>query len=169
MRLAVCWSLVLVIGGPAACAHKGVDRLTPAHREIILGAVLASLDRSLPSNAPICLAVARDNDWADADTTASWTRSARRRVIPRTQCPPTYQTMVQVVDSAGRPILSERPPGYIDPYYVTLWGPVRLARDLYVVRYRHSQGAGGVLGLCEIHTSSTPVRATCTVTSHFVS
>ena len=169
MRVAAGWPLVLSMTEVIGCRHQRVSELTPAQHDAILGAVLSSLDRSLITNAPICLAIARESAWVDADTTASWTRSSRRRVTTRTQCPPTYETMVLVVDSAGQPIPSQRPPGYVDPYYVTVWGPARLARDLYVVRYQQSQGTGGVFGLCEVIESPSGVRAACSITAHFVS
>ena len=169
MPVAVRYLLVVALIEAPACGHPSADGLAPAHQETILGAVLSSLDRSVIPNVPFCVSIAHDGERSEVDTTASWTRSTRRRVTSRSQCPPTYETMVLVVDSVGRPVPSQRPPGYVDPYYVTLWGPARLARGLYVVRYEQRQGTAGVLGLCEISTSSNSTHATCTVTSHFVS
>ena len=169
MRVIPGYLLGLALIAITACAHRSSDLVSPERRDMILGAVLSSLDRSVMTNVPFCLSIAHDTDWRDVDTTASWTQSPRRRVTSRSQCPPTYETMVLVVDSAGRSVPTQRPPGYIDPYHVTFWGPARLGSTVYVVRYQQSQGTSGVMGLCEVTTSSTPAHATCVVTSHFVS
>jgi hypothetical protein len=47
-------------------------------------------------------------------------RTPMHAVVGPLQCPRTYDLMYVMVDSTGRNITPERPPGYIDPYDVVV-------------------------------------------------
>lgn len=59
--------------------------------------------------------------------------------------------MVQAVDPLGRPTGPQRPPGYIDPYELTVAQPVLVASDRAAVRIQAWQGTRSWLIYCEIY------------------
>ncbi len=83
-------------------------------------------------------------------------------LVPWEQCPPTYASMVRVVDSLGHSLQPERPQGYIDPYRLRIWRPVRVTAQMLAVRIDASQGTHGWLLYCEV-LRAEPRRADCGV------
>jgi hypothetical protein len=88
-------------------------------------------------------------------------------LIPATACPPTYTSMILQVDSLGRPT-SPRPPGYIDPYYLRIWQPVRVTTWLLAVRVEATQGTRGWLFYCEVPIANTS-QTSCNLASSWIS
>lgn len=42
-------------------------------------------------------------------------------ILPRKGCPRSYSSWIGVLDSLGRTLESQRPPGYRDPWHLSLW------------------------------------------------
>ena len=88
-------------------------------------------------------------------------------LVPAAACPPTYTTMIAQVDSLGRPS-RPRPPGYIDPYYLRIWQPVRVTTWLLAVRVEATQGTRGWLFYCEVPIAN-PNQTLCNLASTWIS
>lgn len=86
------------------------------------------------SRVTVCLTINRgtQEDAADAKTLAALTTTGRRAVIPR-DCPYTYVRMVY--DPKRRP-----PPGYIDPYIMTVNRVAAWNADVLVIQIDVEQG-----------------------------
>ena len=56
-------------------------------------------------------------------------RTSTHPVVGPLQCPQTYDLMYVMVDSAGRNITPQRPPGYIDPHDVVVYTYQLLGSD----------------------------------------
>ena len=67
--------------------------------------------------------------------------------------------MVRVVDSLGHPVGAKPPPGYIDPYHLTIAGPVLVTPELAAVRVQASQGTRFWLIYCDVYLPDH--QATC--------
>jgi hypothetical protein len=88
-------------------------------------------------------------------------------LVPAAACPPTYTTMIAQVDSLGRPT-RPRPAGYIDPYYLRIWEPVRVTTWLLAVRVEATQGTRGWLFYCEVPIAN-PSQTSCNLASTWIS
>jgi hypothetical protein len=88
-------------------------------------------------------------------------------LVPVVACPPTYGSMIAEVDSSGRP-LRPRPSGYIDPYILTIWRPIRVTDRLMAVRIKATQGTAGWLMYCEVSIAD-PTQASCETVSTWIS
>jgi hypothetical protein len=157
--------------GASACAAAGssMPKPTPAQIEIIWGAVLARVSPGLVGDVPICLSLADGERRGDPDTTAVWLRGLGRRVTTPSQCPRTYTSMMLVVDTLGRPVDPPRPPGYLDPYYINLWRPVRIDARILLVRYEQRQGTRGKRVYCEVVEARPGPHVNCVTIGSWIS
>ena len=133
----------------------------------IVRSVLAGLMAELMPPAAVCLAY---HGWQGPQSTDMSTEDVRTlgdRVVPESQCPPTYATMVVVVDSAGRPVAARRPAGYVDPHHVAIWKPLAVEPGRWLVRAEVAQGMGGARLYCEVQVDR-PEDAKCAVFSAWV-
>ena len=159
--------------GCAQATHRdrfgaGDEPLTAQER--ILTAVIEATHK-IPSPlilpAPFCIS------FADTvhDGSVPGPELSRLRVsvhlVPAAACPPTYTTMIAQVDSLGRPT-RPRPPGYIDPYYLRIWQPVRVTTWLLAVRVEATQGTRGWLFYCEVPIAN-PSQTLCNLASTLIS
>jgi hypothetical protein len=104
-------------------------------------AVIASLPSEPTTTVCVTLSGPPPASWYTPSTALrdAVARGSRRIVGPN-ECPPTYQTMFVMVDSAGRPQRRERPPGYVDPYDLIVREPVVVGADSTVVMIDVQQG-----------------------------
>jgi hypothetical protein len=86
--------------------------------------MLKELIAALPSDtAPACLTIrgpAPAYLYSPDARLLEELRTPRRRIVPPRACPQTYDLMYVLVDSTGRNITPERPPGYVDPHEVVV-------------------------------------------------
>ena len=90
------------------------------------------------------------------------------QLVPAGECPPTYASMIRVVDSLGRPVGPPRPQGYVDPYHLRIWRPVRVTDTMLVVRIEATQGTPGWSLYCEVRMDN-PSHASCGTARQWVS
>ena len=134
---------------------------TASQVEVMWRAVLANASSGLVGKVPICLSLVDGERRHDPDTTAVWLQAFGRRVTTPSQCPHTYQSMVLVVDTLGRPVDPPRPPGYVDPYYIDLWRPLRIDAGVFLVRYEQRQGTRGERVYCEVREVRPAPHVNC--------
>jgi hypothetical protein len=161
--------LLTSCGARAASQYVAKPRpLPPALKDAIVGSALQGIEWHLNLPTPYCLSFqARD---ARIEPDAAWLAglALKHQVLPDRACPPTYSSMIRVVDSLGRDVGQNRPAGYIDPYHVAVTPPVAITEERAVVRVEATQGTRGWLLYCEVLIAS-PHTATCGPTSHWVS
>jgi hypothetical protein len=142
--------------------------LPPALEDAVLRSALQGLEWHLNLPTPYCLSFQPSGARTEPD--AAWLARLhlKHQVLPDRDCPPTYSSMIRVVDSLGRDVGQTRPAGYIDPYHITITPPVAITEDRAVVRLEAEQGTRGWLLYCEV-LMAAPHPATCGPTSHWVS
>jgi hypothetical protein len=136
--------------------------LMPETAREVHAAALRSARFYLNLPAPFCIALERGDQRHDPDDRLLSAVSLDTPAVPMSRCPPTYGSMVRFVDSAGRPIGPQRPPGYLDPYRLALSPVVPIVRNLVAVRIDASQGTQLWLIYCEA-VPAAPVHASCGV------
>lgn len=141
--------------GLIACASSGSAKRNSvparpvlamdADRRALTGAVISAIIASFSTDtAAVCLTLSGPPPvyWYSPDASLlSAIRGGARRVVAPSDCPPTYDRMIVVVDSAGRVLDPVRPPSYIDPYDVVVREPVVVDADSAMVVTDVHQGA----------------------------
>jgi hypothetical protein len=125
--------------------------------------VLKSVRFFLNLPTPFCVVLERASDRRDPEPELLRALDGHPAAVPMSRCPPTYGSWVITVDSAGRPLGPERPPGYIDPYLLGVSAAVPIVRDLVAVRIDASQGTRFWILYCEA-VPKPPIQASCGVT-----
>ena len=92
-----------------------------------------------------------------------------RRFVALGDCPPTYASMIQYVDSLGRPRGPTRPASYVDPYSIGLVLPVRWSGGTAYVDVRVGQGTGGHEFACVVRGRGRERIAACRLTRSWLS
>jgi hypothetical protein len=159
-----------VLGSACAPARTANDSLSPGgtlspklERDVQVAALRsARFFLNLPT--PFCIVIERGSARRDPDPELLRALAPESSALPMRHCPRTYGTWVVTVDSAGRPVEQERPPGYIDPYLLGVSPAVPIVRDLVAVRIDASQGTQIWILYCEA-VPKRPVYASCGVTS----
>ena len=154
----------------SACAptRAGTGSLSPAPtlspdvERAVHVAALKSARFFLNLPTPFCVVLERASERRDPEPELLRALHWQPPAVPMSQCPPTYGSWVITVDSAGRPVGPERPPGYIDPYLVGVSAAVPIVRDLVAVRIDASQGTRLWILYCEA-VPRPPVHASCGV------
>jgi hypothetical protein len=161
--------LVASCSGARRSEYVGLPTpLPPALEEAVLGSALQGLEWHLNLPAPYCLIFEGPNKRVEPDSQWLARLNLRHQVLPRRACPPTYSSMIRLVDSLGRDVGATRPAGYIDPYHIEITPPVAITRDRAVVRFQANHGTRGWLFYCEV-VIAAPHTATCGPTSQWVS
>jgi hypothetical protein len=142
---------VLGISGCASRSIGAVTALTPIQEREMIAAALAGLPWRLRLTAPYCVVIERDGKWSEPDSAWLASLDTARALLPRRACPRTYASMVRLVDSLGNPIGPQRPPGYVDPYQLTVTAPVRVDPERAAVRVLAWQGTQFWLIYCEVY------------------
>lgn len=148
---------------------RGVEPLTLEER-VIAAAIAAAGEIPAPLRLPVPYCVSfRDTITEDEIRAPDLARlPVSRQLVVRSECPPTYASMIRVVDSLGRSLGPERPAGYVDPYHLTIWRPVRVTHRLLLVRIEATQGTRGWLLYCEISVPDLE-HASCGTASEWIS
>lgn len=142
--------------GSAPSSTLSPQSLPSALQRRVLGAALEGLAWPLSMPVPYCVSIDRDGKVTEPDSTYLASLGAKRTLLPHQACPPTYGSMVRVVDSLGRSVGPQRPSGYIDPYQLTVAGPVLVTSDRAVVRIQAWQGTRFWLFYCEVYLPGEP-------------
>ena len=137
--------------------------LSPEVERAVHVAALKSAQFFLNLPTPFCIVLERGSARRDPEPELLRALAMQPPAVPMNQCPPTYGSWVITVDSAGRPLGPERPPGYIDPYLLGVSPAVPIVRDLVTVRIDASQGTRFWILYCEA-VPKAPVHASCGVT-----
>jgi hypothetical protein len=114
--------------------------LSPEVERVVHVAALKSARFFLNLPTPFCIVLERGSTRRNPEPELLRALAMQPPAVPMSQCPPTYGTWVVTVDSAGRPLEPERPPGYIDPYILGVSPAVPIVRDLVSVRIDAWQG-----------------------------
>lgn len=124
-------------------APRPVLKLSVAEQEA-LGAMLHEVLAQLPDSSTLACIVLRGGPprfWYAPDSMLLGTlRSASRSVLTASDCPPTYDVMYVLRDSAGNVATPRRPPGYVDPYVMQVQEHGVIASDSASAIVRVSQG-----------------------------
>jgi len=167
---------LLLAASVLGCAHvpnrerfgEGLEPLTTEER--VLVATIEATHRApapLTQPAPYCVSFADSAHAGPAPGPELSRLQVSVYLIPVQSCPPTYTSMIALIDSLGRP-LRPRPPGYIDPYYLRIWRAVPIAGRLVSVRVDATQGTRGWLLDCEVPLAE-PSQATCKTLREWIS
>ena len=125
--------------------------------EVAMAAAIQSMIGQMPQvqagRAALCLADYRPRGTREVapalyQRVANELRGSRVRLALLGECPRTYQTMVTMVDSLGRPI-DDRPAGAVDPVYLILERPVVTSSGAVLVRVHRSQGTQTDFFVCD--------------------
>jgi len=90
----------------------------------------------------------------------------RHQPVSSEACPRTYASMMLHTDSLGHPILA--PPGYVDPYTLTVGRPQFESDSHGWVHVRELQGTAGRAYLCNTQYVRGRAWAYCTTLSQWV-
>src|SRR3954463_7248222 len=155
-------------GARSASQYVAKPRPLPAAlNDAIVGSALQGIEWHLNLPAPYCLSFqAAGGGRTEPDNPQLAGLALKHQVLPDRACPPTYSSMIRVVDSLGRDVGRTRPAGYIDPYHLAITPPVAISEERAVVRVEASQGTRGWLLYCEVLIAA-PHTATCGPTSHW--
>ncbi len=148
------WAVALVAWTSGCVLARPAPEPAPAE---LLRAVVRQLSGAFVQRAAVCL------EFVGAKAPpidASWAANGNQ-VVPSSDCPPTYESPILVVDSAGRRVGPVRPSGYVDPYEVRVWPPRRGFALETLVRVEVRQGTRGERFLCEVRSSPPPLSASC--------
>lgn len=144
--------------GLVACAQRAPrsrtlspQPLPPALERQAFAAAFDGLAWRLSLPVPYCVTIERGGKTSDPDSSYLASLGTKRALLPHRICPPTYGSMVQVVDSLGRPTGPQRPRGYIDPYELTVARPVLVTPDRAAVRIHAWQGTSFWLIYCDVY------------------
>ena len=175
-RLSVCIVLhagaATILAANVACASAAGQHPAGGQRDVsaplapievaLMRAAIDSLARDIESPATLCLQVL-GGPAGPADLSAEVVRelTSRQPVVSVGQCPPTYDSMIVLVDSLGRRLTPERPSGYIDPVHLSVGRP-QFDRPGYAFLYaRRMQGTRGQDHLCVVQLYQGRAQAHC--------
>jgi hypothetical protein len=139
------------------------DELLAAQRAVLAAVAPAPAQPGFSdvSIVTLCVSIRRDavSAPADVETLRGLLRPGRRAVAPR-DCPRTYSSMVNVVDSLGNP-MNPAPPGWVDPYSLSVSDVEGWARDLVLVsgEVGHATGERGFV--CRVKRVASQWTAEC--------
>ena len=161
---------VLGCSGVARRARFGVGLEPLTNEERVIAAAIEAthkLPGRLTLPTPFCVSFADTLHERSAPGPELSRLPVSVHLVPAAACPPTYGSMILAVDSSGRP-LRPRPSGYIDPYILTIWQPIRVTDRLLAVRIEAMQGTAGWLMYCEVPIAN-PTQASCETVSTWIS
>lgn len=144
----------------AGTSRARVAALSPIEQQLIAAAV-DSIAARWPDSTALCLGVLGGPAGPElpSDDLLHALRT-RQQPVSIAGCPRTYASMITHVDSLGR-VVDLRPPGYVDPYALTVGRP-QFARDSYGwVHARELQGTAGRAYLCTVQYYRAQARAFC--------
>jgi len=138
-----------------AASHFTEQDLLDAQRSALLTLAPAPVtDSTGRPRVTVCLTLRGDPvRVADTATLRALTQPGRRAVVPR-DCPRTYVSMVY--HPARRP-----PPGWIDPYYMTVTRLEPWSSTIALVNVDVSQGTGTSFYRCVVTRDGSSWRAAC--------
>jgi hypothetical protein len=136
-------------------------RLAPIERQVIV-AVIDTVAAHLPDSTTLCISIMGGPSGPTSPDDLLLTHlHTRQRPERHSSCPPTYESMMILVDSAGRPRNPPRPAGYIDPYLLSISRPQFEYRDYAWVFVRQRQGTAGQEYICSVQAYRGSVVAHC--------
>ena len=144
----LCLGSIACASSGGAVANKGGTlqpslTLLAAETSVIASAISAVISL-LPSDggaACVTLSGPPPAYWYGPDTALlTKIQSPTRRVVAPGECPPTYDSMVALVDSGGRSRNPIRPTGYVDPHEIIVREQPIIAADSAVVMIDAHQG-----------------------------
>jgi len=153
---------------PALDDSTTADFFTPTE-ELMIAAVVDSVAAVLQTDTPICLLVDNRDDWPTAPSLGLLNGLAATSVVTWSECPETYQTMVQPIDSLGNPVDRTAPPGHVDPIHLRVFQLQDAPDDALSVTVNQSQGTVGRTHACTTRLVDGRGVATCRVVSHWIS
>jgi hypothetical protein len=152
----------------AATAYS-LEDLTEAQRSVLLVLAGKVSSRQQPGQAPtICVGIMQDGIEVPADSeTLRRLEAPQRRAVAKRDCPPSYARMWAMVDSLGR-VVDPRPPGWIDPYHLTVRRIEPWSRVSVLIHGDVGHGMGGFHYRCGARREGGVWSATCDVTAAWV-
>lgn len=142
----------------------------PALELRLMAAALDTIISTHPDSAAVCVDIMADGNGSRPDVRLLMAemKSPRHTTTVR-DCPKTYASMIQYVDSLGRPVPDERPPGYVDPYYFHVGRPQFEHESVAWIYVRESHRTSGRALVCVAREENGRPRASCRAVDHWVS
>jgi hypothetical protein len=169
--IAAC--VLATVGNAQARPRRPVLALRTVEREALTAQLLKFLPM-LPGETTSACLVVRGGPPGYAynldERLLSNLRVTSRPVLAWENCPPTFDEMYVLVDTAGRPINPARPPGYVDPHRVDVVEHGLVGTDSAYVSVRASQGTLNRYYQCSARrTNQRMWRASCVYSGMSVS
>ena len=118
--------------------------------------------------ATLCVSLMRDSVEAPPDAEAiRRLETSGRRVVAKRACPASYDSMITLLDSLGR-VVDRRPPGYLDPYHLSVRRVEPWSRVLVLINGDVGHGLSGTNYRCGARRESGVWSATCDPVSAWV-
>jgi hypothetical protein len=161
-RLAVPVAMILL----ASCASRPayppptthLDRLEQKRPGLV--ALVRSILTTLPADSiTACIGVVLPPTMERADPGRDFLAvltTYGRLVVGPDQCPRTYEAMVSLVDSLGRPLGSGAPPGHRDPYIIELLTDAPDSSGAIRTSVRVWRGTNGIRYVCRRLRATAP-------------
>ena len=168
-RITVIVALTFAVASCAAQSSHGTHKyetvplgLSPIELAMI-AAVVDSVAAQWSDSTALCLTVmgGPEGPRPAGDDLLAQLRT-RQRVVAGNRCPPTYTTMI----SASRPT-DPSPPGYVDPYRVTVSRPQFEHEGYAWIHVRQLQGTRGRAYMC-VAQSYERLFAACRVIDSWI-
>jgi hypothetical protein len=149
-RITAIVALTFAIASCAAQSSQGTDKYETAPaglsriEQAMIAAAVDTVAAQWRDSTALCLTVMGGPEGARpaADNLLGQLRT-RQRAVAGNRCPPTYRTMT----SASRPT-DPPPPGYVDPYRVTVSRPQFEHEGYAWIHVRQLQGTRGRAYMC---------------------
>jgi len=159
-----------------ACAGRAPSGAPPVSQVVatfspieraVLGAAIDSIAAGWKDSTALCLRVlGGPAGWELPPRDLLEALHTRHQPLSVAACPRTYASMVLRTDSLGHPILA--PPGYVDPYILTVGRPQFESDSYGWVHARELQGTAGRDYLCTIQYVRGRAWANCATLTRWV-
>ena len=137
--------------------------------ERLVAAVVDSVASSSPTTGTTCLVVDNRDDAPTAPSPRLLATLESSDVVTDSACPETYQTMIQPLDSLGRPSERTPPPGHVDPVYIRVFRIQGAPPDTLSMTVNVSQGTRGRTHACTAFSGQGGVWAICRLVGRWIS
>jgi hypothetical protein len=136
----------------------------------LVAAAIDTIVSTLPDSTTLCLRILGGEGGAVSPGPELISQLQSRRAIASfADCPRTYASMVQVVDSLGQPMGERRPAGYVDPYKFSVGRPQFERPGFAWLHVRQLQGTVGRAYICAGEVYQRRATTRCRVVSRWIS
>jgi len=168
---ALAWAAIACAPQTPAVAGpkpRGRAAALAAVEQQLIAAAVDSIAAAWPDSTALCLGILGGPAGPELPTDGLLEAlRTRQRPVSVAACPRTYASMIAQVDSLGR-VVDLRPPGYVDPYVLTVGRP-QFASDSYGwIHARELRGTVGRAYLCTVQYVRGRAWAHCETLSRWI-